>query len=265
VGGPPPPSGARPGAARRRLLQIVAAAVAVLVIAGAAVYVIRRITADEGVQAASPGIGTSSAPAAPACGFTDDFGGATLDAGWERTRTDADATLADGALTLQAPEGSDIYEDKIGAPMVLRSQTGDFQAETELTATPHQFYQGAGLVLWSSSKTYVRLELGWGDVRAIAYEYRNGGKHIKLHPPFKAGPNPVRTNADRVILQLRRAGDTVDARWRRPDETAYTDLGTIDVNLPDTVKVGLSVLNRAQSRNRPEDFSARFEKASLSC
>ena len=261
----PPRATIKAAPARRRLLQIIAAAISVLVIAGAAVYIIRRLTADGGVQAAPPSGQASSAPAAPACGFTDDFTGAELDAQWERTRPDSDATVADGALTLAAPEGSDIYEDKIGAPMVLRSQTGDFQLETELTATPHQFYQGAGLVLWSSQQTYVRLELGWGDVRAIAFEYRNGGKHIKLHPPFKAGPNAVRTNADQVILQLRRVGDTVDARWRRPDETAYTDLGTIDVNLPDTVKVGLSVLNRAQSQNEPEDFSATFEKASLSC
>jgi hypothetical protein len=164
-----------------------------------------------------------------------------------------------------APDGSDIYENRLTAPALLRSQKGDFTLETEVIATPGQFYQGAGLVLWNGPASYVRLELGWGDVRAIAFEYNNGGRHLRPHPPFRAGPDTVRTNADQVVLQLRRTGDTVDARWRRPDEAAYTDLGSIEMNLPDTVRAGLSVLNRAQSGAEPARFSAAFLRASLRC
>ena len=241
-----------------------------LVIAGAGAYVFRRVTDDGRARAAAtPPAKTavnppSSAPPA-ACGFVDEFTGTALDPKWEQVRSDAAVTVAGGAATLDAPEGSDIYAKQLAAPMLLRPWTGDFRLETQLTATPAQFYQGAGLVLWNGPKSYVRLELGYGDVRAIVFEHMNGGKHVKTRPPFKRGKNVVRTNSDQVVLQLSRAGDAVTARWRRPDETSFTELDTIKLKLPDTVKAGVSVLNRAQSGNRPAPFSATFERVSLAC
>ena len=48
----------------------------------------------------------------------------------------------------------------------------------------------------------MRLERGFGDVGAIVFEYRDGGKHIKVRAPHHFSPNIIRTEATRVQLQL---------------------------------------------------------------
>jgi hypothetical protein len=173
--------------------------------------------------------------------------------------------VANGALELTAPDGADIYPQHLDAPMLLQTPTGDFTLETDVAAAPRQFYQGAGLVLWQDSEHYVRLERGFGDVGAIALEYRDGGRHIKVHAPFAAGPAVVRTDAGRVVLQLRRTSGAVAARWRPSGETGWRDLGRIGVALPDTTRAGVAGLNRAQNGATPAPFRARFDYVRVSC
>jgi regulation of enolase protein 1 (concanavalin A-like superfamily) len=207
---------------------------------------------------------TSTTPTSPVCGFVEEFDGATLAEAWQRTRPDATVKLAAGTAELAAPDGADIYEDHLKAPMLLREVTGDFVLETDVTTSPHQFYQGAGLVLRSGPENYVRLERGFVFLSGIGFEYKDGGDHIRVRSP-RRGPEKVQTDAKRVVLQLTRKGQTISARWRPFNEPGFTELGRITVRFPDTIRVGISVLNRAQSGAKPTSFRARFEHVALSC
>jgi regulation of enolase protein 1 (concanavalin A-like superfamily) len=217
---------------------------------------------------ASPSItAPPSAAASPTpidCGANETFDGAEVSKGWERTRPDADITLAGSAARMTAPDGSDIYPDRTEAPMLLRTVPGDFVMETTVKAYPDQFYQGAGLVLWVDRTRYVRLELGYGDVQAIVFEYNDGGTHTRVHAPSKAGPGLVATKANDVVLQLKRSGNEVTAGWTT-GKNKLRDLGTITLELPGTVKAGVAVLNQAQNGAEPETFQATFYRVWFTC
>jgi hypothetical protein len=140
--------------------------------------------------------------------------------------------------------------DQLQAPMLLRVPTGDFVLETEVATEPGQWYQGAGLVLWNGSESYVRLERGFGDVGAVIFEYRNGGPHVKVHSPSRDDPQLIQTDADPVVLKLSKTSDAVSARWRPAQDQQWQELGTIAMALPDSTKAGVAVLNRAQNQCR---------------
>jgi beta-xylosidase len=205
----------------------------------------------------------SGAPAEP-CDVTDEFSGQQLDQSWEQLQN-PEVSFTDGELRIFAPDGADIFEDHQGAPMLLRVPTGNFTIETEVNAEPGQLYQGAGLVLWNGVDHYVRLERGFGNTGAIAFEYRDGGAHTKVHAPVTEDPNLVPTDADRVELQLTKTADAVVARWRPTDEAEWRELGQVAIALPASTKAGIAVLNRAQSGTVPEDFTAGFDYVHISC
>lgn len=206
----------------------------------------------------------ASGDQAAACGYTDEFDGGALGESWERTRADADVAMLDGGVGMVAPEGADIFDDHLAAPMLLRPVTGDFTVETTLEAEPSIFYQGAGLVLWGSATSYVRLERGHGDSGAIVYEYKNGGEHQRVHGP-RTDQNPVVTDATHLDLRLTRTAGTVRAAWRPSGDGSYTDLGEVTVDLPRTLRVGVAVLNRAQLGADPAEFHARFDRVAVTC
>ncbi len=264
----PAPDGPDGSASRRRgrrLLAAVPIAVAAAVVLAGVAWA-NREDPSAGRTAGGPVAATTAATsAAPACGFADEFTGGAVDPRWEALPKEGGLTVANGALELTAPDGADIYPQHLDAPMLLQTPTGDFTLETDVAAAPRQFYQGAGLVLWQDSEHYVRLERGFGDVGAIALEYRDGGRHIKVHAPFAAGPAVVRTDAGRVVLQLRRTSGAVAARWRPSGETGWRDLGRIGVALPDTTRAGVAGLNRAQNGATPAPFRARFDYVRVSC
>ncbi|BFU44271.1 Hsp70 family protein [Krasilnikovia sp. MM14-A1004] len=250
-----PPDAGDGAAPRRRRLPAVVAVVAVLVLGGATATAValRRNGAEGG----------NAAPAS--CGFADSFDGATLDPAWQRQRTDTGVTVADGAVTMDAPDGSDIFETHLAAPMLLRPVTGDFTLETDLTAAPSQFYQGAGLVLWNGPDSYVRLELGYGDTRAVVFEYKDHAPHVKVHSPLRKDGTLIETDGERGILQLIRSGNTITAKGRPILDAEPRELGSIQVHMPQTIQVGVAVLNRAQQGAAPSPFSARFDSVAARC
>ena len=266
---PPDDTGRWPG----RRAQMLLAAVAVLVIAGVTAFFLQRRDRDDPVTAGAPAAPApavaSAAPssAAPACvPFNERFDGDTVAAVWERTRPDVDLTVARSRVQLTVPDGADLHEDRADAAMLLREVSGDFVLETTLTAEPAQFYQGAGLVLLAGDGRYVRLELGYGDIRALVYEYRDGGAHTRVHPPFADDRDVVRATTNDLELQLERSGDRITARWRpAPRDGEFRDLGTITAALPGTVRAGVAVLNRAQSGAEPEPFPATFFRVVVTC
>jgi actin-like ATPase involved in cell morphogenesis len=252
-------------AGRGRRRRVLLAVSAVVVILAAVPLTIRLIRAGGEAEAgAGAGAGPASSAAAPPCGFTDEFDGSALAAGWERTRPDADITVAGSAADMDAPQGADIFRDNLTAPMLLRPVTGDFVLETAVEAAPRTFYQAAGLLLWDGPNNYVRIERGIGDFGAVDFEYKNGGSHERVHGP-RAAQHPVKTDATRVVLRMSRVGGTITAGWRPADKPDFAGLGSIKVSLPDTVKVGVAVLNRAQFGATPTAFRARFDRVALTC
>jgi hypothetical protein len=206
-------------------------------------------------------------PWAAGCGFSDEFNGDAVDSRWERVNNSADAAVVKGgSLELSVPDGADINETYQTAPGLLQVLTGDFTLETEVDTEPWQLFQSAGLLLWNGPGTYVRLERGFGDVHAVLLEYRdNGGPHMRPHPPLKSGPNVIRTDATRVLLQLTKTDSQVSARWRPFEDSRWRSLGKIDIQLPNSVKAGVAVLNHAQEGAQPASFSGQFNYVRATC
>ncbi|HET8680356.1 MAG TPA: hypothetical protein VFM54_00550 [Micromonosporaceae bacterium] len=268
------PPAAAAGRPRWQVLVSVAVAVVLLAVIGAVAgwWLGGRVDQDDG-RGSGTGTGTGgfgsptpSDPAAACGGFTDDFTGDGVAPQWERVR-DGGFLVAGGAVEIAAADGADIYENELRAPMLLRVPKGNFIVETEVTVQPGYFYQGAGLVLWNGSQSYVRLERGYGNVGAIVFEYKHGGQHIKVRPPDRTKPSAITTDATRVQLQLSKTATAVTARWRPYGETEWRDAGTVQVALPDYTKVGVAALNRAQGRPKPtpRTLTARFEYVRVTC
>jgi regulation of enolase protein 1 (concanavalin A-like superfamily) len=219
----------------------------------------------------------SPQPAMPlACGgIQDSFASPTLAAGWNETLPNGGtADLASSKLRITAQDGSDYAGSTDTAPTVSRDVTGDFTAQTEVDAAPAHTYQGAGLVVSADNGNYVRLERGYGDVGAIAFEHMQDGSYTKVASPFSAdqsrGSELARTDATAVQLMLHRTGGTLRASWRAVGSTTWQDVG--EVPAPDQsgapLHVGLAVVNRAQPpQGDPArtPFSASFSSADITC
>ncbi|GAA2628823.1 Hsp70 family protein [Paractinoplanes durhamensis] len=249
-----------PTGPRRNRVRRLAAAAAVLVIAVGVPVAVWQLRDDGGSPAALP----SSAAGTPACGFVDDFDGTTLAGAWERNRKDLTIDVSSGVADLTVPDGADIYETNLTAPMLLRPITGDFVLEATVEAAPSVFYQGAGLLLWNGATSYVRMERGFGASGTVGFEYKNGGPHQWVHGT-QPDQHPIKTTATRLVLRMKRVGSTVTGSWRPADQTFYTDLATIQMKLPASVRVGVAALNRAQNGAKPTPFRARFDRIALTC
>jgi len=232
--------------------RLLVAGVAVLVVVATVIAVVKLTGREE-------------SPEAAACGFRDEFDGDALDPAWRRNRPDARVVVAGGIAKVTAPDGADIYETFLDAPMLLRQVAGAFVATADVTADPSQFYQGAGVILWGDAEHYVRVERGRGEAEVIIFEYKNGDTHQQVHSTRLGDPDTVRTEVDEVVLELARTGSAVRARWRPADQSAWSDLGSITVDLPATVHIGVSVLNRAQRGAKPATFDARFTSFAVTC
>ncbi|WP_433293042.1 Hsp70 family protein [Actinoplanes sp. CA-030573] len=254
----PAPGRTEPVAAHpRRRTRILVAAAAVLAIA-VSVPIAARLLRGPDRPAAAPAATT------PACGFTDDFTGATLDPAWEQTRKDLRVTVGNGAAELDAPDGTDIYKTNTTAPKLLRPVTGDFVLEATVEASPSVFYQGAGLLLWNGPTSYLRIERGIGKpAGTIGFEYNNGQGHKWVHGPLDKPP--ITTTATRVVFRMSRTGGTLTGAWRPADRPTFTHLATVAMTLPPTVRVGVAALNRAQQGSKPAPFHARFDRVAVTC
>jgi regulation of enolase protein 1 (concanavalin A-like superfamily) len=188
-----------------------------------------------------------------------------VDPVWQRNRPDLRLTVSGGTADLESPNGTDIFKTNMTAPMLLRPVTGDFVLEATVEAAPVVFYQGAGLLLWNGANSYVRMERGFGGTGTVGFEYKNAaGPHKWVHGPLPS-EHPVKTEATRVVLRMARSGGTVTGSWRPADKLDFAELGTVKMTLPETVKVGVAVLNRAQFGAKPTPFHARFDQIKVTC
>jgi TonB family protein len=180
---------------------------------------------------------------------------------------DAGAKREGTRIVVSVPSGNRdlaIESRAVAAPRLLQVISGDFQAEVTVDALPSPgpplgrvSFRGAGLLLWQDEKNYVRLEsatyrlrspsgaAAYGvapvaDVRYALFEVRRDGR------PDRISPADVRLDEGRAQFRLERRGRRViglvrqgGSEWRR--------VGQADVDLPDTVEIGLAAVSIAHS------------------
>jgi S1-C subfamily serine protease/regulation of enolase protein 1 (concanavalin A-like superfamily) len=153
---------------------------------------------------------------------------------------------------------------KLNSPRVVRSVEGDFVATVMVTGdfqpggkstNPRGIpYNGAGLLVWSDSDNFIRLERG-AILRAgrrgsyVAFEEREGGYRGAVHNEvFTAGACYLRL--ERKGSRILGAVSTDGMRWKQ--------LQPIDTVWPAKLKVGLAAINSSS-----EPFSMKFEEFTL--
>jgi len=106
----------------------------------------------------------------------------------------------------------DLYPPNYDAPRLLQPITGDFTIETRVHFTPNAEYEGAGLLIWQDTNTYVLLERSFGGFSGLEFD-QNAGSYVRLSSAFGIDSGP-HTMAPVVDLRLQRRKDTIVAWWR---------------------------------------------------
>ena len=173
-------------------------------------------------------------------------------------------------LTISIP-GSDhalVTEQKrMTAPRILQEVSGDFTAQVKISANypkdtativPGRLpFQGAGLLLWADSDTYIRFENA-----QLKFE-RGGQTHHQIYQSwelrFAGKPLRMGGSMDKIVdsadmtLRITRKGNTVTGAVSE-DGTTWHELDPLTVKLPENVHIGL-----VAGHNTTSPIEARFE------
>lgn len=178
-----------------------------------------------------PGAGADPDPLRQQCSgaASDEFDGSALDADlWSAgVRTDASAhELRDGSLVLPT------YRAAVnGAPLLLQDlPDGEWEVTTELSFSPSQSFQQAGLILYTDDANYAKLDLVHGS-QGLRLEYilrRNGSDRNtgfdSVVPDAALGETlwlRLTGDGDTAVASVSFDGDTFEP-WGRP-----VDLGAL--------------------------------------
>lgn len=181
---------------------------------------------------------------------------------------DGDCTItADGnALTIRVPPTPHDLSAEIGhlnAPRVLQEVEGDFRIQVKVCGTLHPTdatiagrvaFQSGGLLLWSDSEHYVRLERAALNRNGPIKSYASW--EMRFTPQFVTSPSVDLLESD-TYLRLERRADQLLASVS-PDGQQWTDLLPIQASFPSKVQVGVAAVNAAQ-----QPLALRFEKLQL--
>jgi regulation of enolase protein 1 (concanavalin A-like superfamily) len=183
------------------------------------------------------------------------------------TDKDCELTPQEKKLTMRVPGAwHDLNPDtgKLNSPRVLREVEGDFVIKVkvegefkpaEKSTNPRGVpYHGAGILIWSDSDNFIRLERGALLRRnkittTVAFEEREGGYRGAVHN-ITSQPGPVYLRLERKGSRISGAVSTNDSNW--------SVLKPIDTVWPAKLKVGLSAVS---SSGQP--FVAEFTEYSL--
>jgi hypothetical protein len=118
--------------------------------------------------------------------------------------------------------------------------------------------------VYQDEQNYVRLERGFGDFDAIAFEYMKQGQHVKLHGPFDGEATPVRTTTNKVGLKLIRSDGRLVALWRDlATGGPWQQLSSQTAPLAGDATAGVTVLNAVRPGRKA--LSAAFDSLTISC
>lgn len=183
------------------------------------------------------------------------------------TGKDCEFTPEQKKLAIRVPGAwHDLNPDngKLNAPRVVREVEGDFVVKVKVegefkpggkSTNPRGVpYTGAGIIVWSDSDNFIRLERG-ALLRnnkvgtTVAFEEREGGYRGAVHN-ITSKPGPV-------YLRLERKGSRILGAVSF-DDSAWRNLKPIDTVWPTKLKVGLTAISSSG-----EPFAAQFTEYSL--
>jgi regulation of enolase protein 1 (concanavalin A-like superfamily) len=243
---------------------------------GKAVYAVivcslpnRELPEDTGRFLGSLGIGETKARIA---GTPEQEPEGTAVEGWGTAYDIAkDCKFAPGGkkLTITVPGTfHDLNPDTttLNAPRVLTPVTGDFVLTLKVagefkangkTTNPNPkgaAYNGAGILVWSDSDNFIRLERGafmraGKVVTTVAFEEREGGYRGAVHNETSKGGD--------CYLKMERKESRISGAISY-DGTKWTNLKPIDTVWPAALKVGVLAINTSS-----EPFNPSFEEYSL--
>jgi regulation of enolase protein 1 (concanavalin A-like superfamily) len=180
-------------------------------------------------------------------------------------------TIANDSLGIQVPgTPHDLSAElnRMNAPRVLQSVTGDFSIEVkvsgqfgagEATIQERAAYNGAGLLLMSDLRNYVRLEravLVRDDTRQhyANFEVRINGRNVRFGQP----DDFVIEETKDCFLRLERAGSEIRGAVRQDADADWHYLQSKEAPLLPQTAVGVTLVN---SSDKP--FSATFSALQL--
>jgi len=191
-------------------------------------------------------------------------------AGWGLaidTGKDCEFVPEEKKLTIRVPgTWHDLNPDtgKLNSPRVVREVEGDFVVKVKVegefkpggkSTNPRGVpYYGAGIIIWSDSDNFIRLERGAllrnnRITATVAFEEREGGYRGAVHN-ITSQPGPV-------YLRLERKGSRILGAVSF-DGSAWRPLKPIDTVWPAKLKVGLTAISSSS-----EPFAAQFTEYSL--
>jgi PKD repeat protein/regulation of enolase protein 1 (concanavalin A-like superfamily) len=165
------------------------------------------------------------------CLRSDDFEGTELDPKWEVVRRDdTRLSVSDGALNLLA-HPNDIFDAQTGLPnIVLQPLPGGgsepWSVTTEVTWSPTQNFQNAGLMIYTDDDNYIKTGMVWNGARNFELIKETDG-----NPTFPGGSTSAAPVGDTFFLRFISAdGNSVDAQFSA-DGSSWTDIGTTGTDL----------------------------------
>jgi hypothetical protein len=158
-------------------------------------------------------------------------------------------TLRDQALQIRVPDSTRIWEhpkNGLTVPRIVREVTGDFTAVVTITLPTlnekNSFRKlTAGIFVMGDESEYVEHSRLQTAPAAGQPERRSGILHaMARNLSLTASSGGGAFNPDSTLHKLERTGNTVVA-YASADGKSWHKLGSYQVNLNDTVKVGLFV------------------------
>jgi regulation of enolase protein 1 (concanavalin A-like superfamily) len=181
---------------------------------------------------------------------------------------DGDCTIAaqGDVLTIQIPPTPHDLSAEIGrinAPRVLREIEGDFRIQVKVSgalqpidaAVPGRVaFQSGGLLMWSDSDHYVRLERSAMN--------RNGSVQTQASFEMRAKPQvsfspPAVLRSNDVYLRLERRGDRFLGATSQ-DGMQWVHLQPLQASFPAKVRVGVAAVNASR-----QSLALQFEQLQL--
>jgi regulation of enolase protein 1 (concanavalin A-like superfamily) len=183
------------------------------------------------------------------------------------TGKDCEFVPEDKKLTIRVPgTWHDLNPDtgKLNSPRVVREVEGDFVIKVKVegefkpggkSTNPRGVpYTGAGIIIWSDSDNFIRLERGAllrnNKIAAtVAFEEREGG--------YRGAVHNITSQPGAVYLRLERKGSRILGAVSS-DNSTWRPLKPIDTVWPAKLKVGLSAVSSSG-----EPFAVQFTEYAL--
>jgi len=193
--------------------------------------------------------------------FDDEFNAGSLDSHWKWVdpRQDCSYNLTEnpGYLRFHVPGNNhdlDISNGNQNAPRILQTMSSDFIIETKVVFRPTTNFQSAGILLWSSTFSFIRFERGYTDT------YPNQIIQVRealTDTPYTTGGwvelGTTAYNDDIVYMKVERKGNLFTFAYAS-NVTAWSPIGSDTIPLGGSISVGLFALVQGNNDALYADF-----------